>query len=229
MILPSLHKPLLCLKRLFMIIYAQLYLFGVFIMFLNYTADIASLQRECIIHWKKTDVKLQHTHFLKLVEENHAFNYQLWHAEDRARRDDLGFEFVYHAKREIDYCNQQRNNRMEAMDEWLFHQLQPAPASACPVHSETPGMMIDRLSIMALKAYHMAIQVERTDVDEAHKNTCLKKLRTIEEQQRQLQDCLQQFLQAISDKTRTFRVYHQFKMYNDPTLNPELYLSAVPA
>ena len=130
-------------------------------MFLNYTAEIASLQRECIINWKKTDVKLQQNDFLKIVEENHAFNYQLWHAEDRARRDDLGFEFVYHAKREIDHCNQQRNNRMEAMDEWLFHQLQPASHIECPVHSETPGMMIDRLSIMALKAYHMALQIER--------------------------------------------------------------------
>ncbi len=192
-------------------------------MFLNYTAEIASLQRECIINWKKTDVKLQQKDFLKIVEENHAFNYQLWHAEDRARRDDLGFEFVYHAKREIDYCNQQRNNRMEAMDEWLFRQLQPASHVECPVHSETPGMMIDRLSIMALKAYHMALQIERPDVDAIHKKTCLNKLRTIEEQQMQLQDCLHQLLQDSNNKTRTFRVYHQFKMYNDPTLNPELY------
>lgn len=194
-------------------------------MALNYAAEIASLQRECIINWKKTDIKLQQKDFLKLVEENHAFNYQLWHAEDRARRDDLGFEFVYHAKREIDFCNQQRNNRMEAMDEWLFHQLQPAAPFECPVHSETPGMMIDRLSIMALKAYHMAQQVERPDVDETHQKTCLKKLHTIEVQQKQLQDCLDQLLQAVSNKTRTFRVYHQFKMYNDPALNPELYLT----
>lgn len=192
-------------------------------MFLNDAADIVALQQNCIIHWKKTGVELQQIDFLRLVEENHAFNYQLWHAEDRARRDDLGFEFVYQAKREIDHCNQQRNNRMEAMDEWLFHQLQPSSLPTCPVHSETPGMMIDRLSIMALKAYHMAIQVDRPDVDSTHQKTCLSKLRTIEEQQKQLQDCLQLFLHAITDKTRTFRVYHQFKMYNDPTLNPELY------
>lgn len=194
-------------------------------MFLNYTAKITALQRECIINWKKADIKLQQKDLLKLVEENHAFNYQLWHAEDRARRDDLGFEFVYHAKREIDYCNQQRNNRMEAIDQWLFHELKPASPATCPVHSETPGMMIDRLSIMALKAYHMALQIERHDVDATHKKTCLNKLRTIEEQQKQLQDCLHQFLQAISNQTRTFRIYHQFKMYNDPALNPELYLT----
>jgi hypothetical protein len=192
-------------------------------MFQNYASEIATLQRECIINWKKTDITLQQKDFLKIVEENHAFNYQLWHAEDRARRDDLGFEFVYHAKREIDHCNQQRNNRMEAMDEWLFHQLKPASPANCLVHSETPGMMIDRLSIMALKAHHMALQTARPDVDTTHKKTCLDKLHIIEEQQKQLQACLHQLLQETHHQTRTFRVYHQFKMYNDPALNPELY------
>ena len=190
---------------------------------LNHVNDIAVLQRDCIIEWKKDGVTLTRNKFLRLVEENHAFNYQLWHAEDRARRDDLGHEMVYHAKREIDHCNQQRNNRMEAMDEWLFKQLQPAPHTVCPVHSETPGMMVDRLSIMSLKAYHMALQVDRNDVDEVHRQTCLMKLKTIEEQQKQLQHCLDQLLHDVQNKTRTFRVYHQFKMYNDPTLNPELY------
>jgi len=194
-------------------------------MFLNYADEIASLQQESIVDWKKTGIKFQQSDFLKIVEENHAFNYQLWHAEDRARRDDLGFEFVYRAKREIDHCNQQRNNRMEAMDEWLFHELQPVSPSACPVHSETPGMMIDRLSILALKAYHMALQSKRSDVDTTHKQTCLRKLQTIEEQQKQLHHCLHELLRDTSNKTRTFRVYHQFKMYNDPTLNPELYLT----
>ena len=152
-------------------------------MFLNYANEIATLQRESIISWKRSGIILTQEDFFKLVEENHAFNYQLWHAEDRARRDDLGFEFVYKAKREIDHYNQQRNNRMEAMDDWLFQELQPALPSTCPVHSETPGMMIDRLSILALKTYHMALQLERIDVDVNHHQTCLGKLHTIEEQQ----------------------------------------------
>lgn len=189
----------------------------------RYAAEIAIVQRECILNWKKNGLILSQQDFLKLVEESHAFNYQLWHAEDRARRDDLGFEFVYQAKREIDHCNQQRNNRMEAMDEWLVNELRPPLPTACPVHSETPGMMIDRLSILALKAFHMELQVQRQDADAMHRQTCLRKLQTIEEQQQQLQDCLHQLLLAIINKTRTFRVYHQFKMYNDPALNPELY------
>jgi len=185
--------------------------------------EIATLHRQSIIDWKQSDVKLTQSDFLQLVEENHAFNYQLWHTEDLARRDDLGYEAIYHAKRRIDHYNQQRNNRMEAMDEWLFKQLKPATPNLCPVHSETPGMMIDRLSILALKAYHMALQVERVEVDDAHRQACLNKVRIIEEQQKQLQACLQLLLHETQEKTRTFRVYHQFKMYNDPTLNPELY------
>ena len=189
----------------------------------NHVSDIATLQRESIIHWKKEGVHLTHDHFLKLVEENHAFNFQLWHAEDRARRDDLGHEMVYLAKREIDHCNQQRNNRMESIDEWCVNAFQPASHLQCPVHSETPGMMIDRLSIMALKAYHMGLQATRQEVDSAHREACLSKLHVIEEQQRQLLSCLEDLLQDVINKTRTFRVYHQFKMYNDATLNPELY------
>ena len=196
---------------------------------LNVASDIVDLQVACLNRWEKDHIPLNQNHFLKLVEENHAFNFQLWHAEDRARRDDKGFEFVYHAKREIDHCNQQRNNRMEAMDEWLFKTLEPAAPTICTVHSETPGMMIDRLSILALKIYHMALQINRPDVDEAHHNACSAKLSTLQEQRMQLQRCLELFIKEIKEQTRTFRVYHQFKMYNDPTLNPELYQTGAEA
>ena len=187
-------------------------------------AEIATLHEERIIRWKKAEETPPHHHpLLKLVDENHAFNYKLWHAEDRARRDDSGYEFVYRAKRDIDHYNQQRNNRMESMDEWFFNQLQPASHIICPVHSETPGMMIDRLSILALKSYHMAIQTTRPEVDHQHRQSCQVRLDTLKTQQHQLQDCLAALLHDTLNKTRTFRVYHQFKMYNDPALNPELY------
>ncbi|MBA2710807.1 MAG: DUF4254 domain-containing protein [Tatlockia sp.] len=187
--------------------------------------DILNLHQTSIVLWKKSSVILIHENFLRLVEENHAFNYQLWHAEDRARREDKGHEYIYLAKREIDHCNQQRNNHMESMDEWLYQNLQPSSHEKCPVHSETPGMMIDRLSILALKAYHMNLQIERPEVDETHRQKCQHKWHTILAQQNQLVDCLQQLIDEVKTKTRTFRVYHQFKMYNDPTLNPQLYTS----
>ena len=95
---------------------------------------IISLHQASIISWQESKIILCQAGFLSLVEKNHACNYQLWHAEDKARRDDLGYEFVYHAKREIDDCNQQRNNHMEAMDQWLFVALHPAAAHLCPTH-----------------------------------------------------------------------------------------------
>ncbi|TAL62513.1 MAG: DUF4254 domain-containing protein, partial [Legionella sp.] len=168
---------------------------------------ITDLHKNCLIQWKAQGVKLQHQGFYQFVEENHAFNYQLWHAEDRARREDMGFEFVYQAKREIDHCNQQRNNRMESMDEWLYKTLEPAEPTVCPVNSESPGMMIDRLSILSLKAYHMALQVERQDVNEEHRQTCARKLATIQQQLNQLSQCLGDFLRDAQNKVRTFRVY----------------------
>lgn len=184
---------------------------------------ISNLHKNCIVQWKSSGICLQQKDFYRLVEENHAFNFQLWHAEDKARRNDKGYEFVFNAKREIDSHNQQRNNRMEAMDEWLFHYLQPEKSANCPVNSESPGMMIDRLSILSLKSYHMMLQKGREDADESHKIQCTYKLEVIQYQLDQLTLCLQQLLDEIKTKKRTFKIYHQFKMYNDPKLNPELY------
>ena len=184
---------------------------------------ITTLHKERIIYWKSNGLVYEYQGFLQLVEQNHAFNYQLWHAEDKARREDMGFEWVYKAKREIDHFNQQRNNRMEAMDEFLFHALKPESPGQCPVNSESPGMIIDRLSILSLKAYHMALQTTREEVDEPHRAACRAKLEVIHQQREQLSLCLGALINDVLAKTRTFRVYHQFKMYNDPTVNPELY------
>lgn len=184
---------------------------------------LITLHKESLKLWSQAGVQYSQSGIYQLAEENHAFNYQLWHAEDRARRDDMGAKFVYQAKREIDGFNQQRNNRMEAMDEWFFHHLQPAASDTCPVHSETPGMIIDRLSILSLKSYHMAIQTTRQDVNQEHRQQCTQKLAIIDQQREQLASCLEQLLEEVQEKKRTFRVYHQFKMYNDPNLNPQLY------
>ncbi|CAM2734106.1 Uncharacterised protein [Legionella steigerwaltii] len=186
-------------------------------------AEITSLHKNSIIKWKASGIVHQHKEFCRLVEENHAFNYQLWHAEDRARRDDQGYEFVYQAKREIDRFNQLRNNRMEAMDEWLVNQLQPEHFKMCPVNSESPGMIIDRLSILSLKSYHMDLQTKREDATEEHRKNCTHKLMIINQQLEQLAQCFKELLEEVRARKRTFRIYHQFKMYNDPTLNPELY------
>lgn len=185
--------------------------------------EIFLLQQNCIAQWKNEGLTYSQQSFLALVEENHAFNFQLWNAEDRARRDDQGFEYVYRAKREIDGFNQQRNNRMEAMDAWLYEHLKPSNCADCSVHSETPGMIIDRLSILSLKVFHMELQTQRQEVTAEHRQQCLYKLAILREQQQQLQHCLIELFGEVQRGRRRFRVYHQFKMYNDPSLNPQLY------
>lgn len=189
----------------------------------NLIQDIKRIHRDSTVRWQNSAVQIQEKQSLQLIEENHAFNFQLWQAEDRARREDMGHSFVYEAKRAIDYFNQQRNNRMEAIDDYLANTIPLSVAETCPVHSETPGMIIDRLSILSLKSHYMWAQTNRETADEAHRQLCTQKFRILQAQHSQLSECLQYLLQDVILQVRTFRRYHQFKMYNDPSLNPELY------
>jgi hypothetical protein len=156
------------------------------------------------------------------IEGNHRMNFELWHAEDAARRDDLGAEHVRSAKRLIDRCNQARNDAVEAFDAWLLAQLPAAPPAA-PLHSETPGMIIDRLSILALKVYHMRIEAVRVEAGAEQRRACEARCSVLTEQQRDLEECLDRLFTALARGQARFKLYRQFKMYNDPGLNPELY------
>ena len=184
---------------------------------------IAEMQTRWTADWHQVDKDPEGLDPLwSYIHGNHRRNFNLWHEEDCARRDDMGFEYVYRAKRAIDAYNQQRNDFIERIDQWLFENLKPDTAGA-PVNSETPGMIIDRLSIMALKHFHMIEQTERSDVDEAHLEKCRQKVEVLRQQRADLTEILEQFLTEISEGKRAFRVYFQFKMYNDPSLNPQLY------
>ncbi len=183
---------------------------------------IAQLQVDLTATWHQIDPAATDEGFLRLVQENHFYNFQLWHEEDIARRDDLGFERIYQAKRAIDGYNQKRNNFAEEMDKALVAALKPAE-SGCPKNSETPGMMIDRMSILALKEFHMREETRRQDVDGEHRAKCAEKLARILLQRADLTQCLIELIDAVRARTRTFAVYYQFKMYNDPSLNPQLY------
>jgi hypothetical protein len=191
---------------------------------MSFTAgEIADKQAEWTASWHRIDEDPRGLEGVWVfIHGNHRRNYNLWHEEDCARRDDQGFEYVYRAKRAIDAYNQQRNDFIERIDQLLFEQLKPDP-SAAPVNSETPGMIIDRLSILALKVYHMLEQAERSDVSEVHRTKCQEKVQLLRQQRSDLTAILDQFLQEIQTGKRAYRVYFQFKMYNDPDLNPELY------
>jgi hypothetical protein len=188
-------------------------------------AFLADLQSQLTAGWHETEPAANSVGFLRLVEENHQRNFQLWHEEDIARRDDLGSGRVHRAKRAIDRFNQERNNFIEEMDKALVAELQPAE-SGVPKNSETPGMMIDRLSILALKEYHMWEEAERADASAEHRAKCGEKLARIRLQRSDLTQCLAELLAEAAAGTRTFAVYYQFKMYNDPALNPQLYGAA---
>lgn len=187
--------------------------------------EVATLQTDLTARWHETPPSAGDSGFLGLVQQNHLRNFQLWHEEDVARRDDLGFEAVYRAKRNIDRYNQERNNFIEEMDKAIVAELAP-PTSGCPKNSETPGMMIDRLSILALKEYHMREETLRADASEEHRQKCGEKLARIRVQRADLASCVDELLADVAARRRTFSVYFQFKMYNDPALNPQLYRNA---
>ncbi|HJV24688.1 MAG TPA: DUF4254 domain-containing protein [Aromatoleum sp.] len=158
------------------------------------------------------------------VDENHRCNAALWAEEDKARRSDVPDSEIARCKRAIDRTNQRRNDAAEAIDRRLLAALDQRPLKQdARLASETAGAMIDRLSILALKIHHMRIQTLREDADEDHRRRCREKLAVLIEQRRDLAGCLDRLLWEASCGTSRFKIYRQFKMYNDPTLNPELY------
>lgn len=197
-------------------------------------ADIARLQTTLTARWHEVTPAVSpasgtgtDSPFELLVQQNHLRNFLLWHEEDVARRDDLGFEPVYRAKRAIDRFNQERNNFIEQVDQAIVAALQP-PEAGVPGNSETPGMIIDRLSILALKEFHMHEETVRPDATTAHREQCAAKLARLRTQRADLVTALTELFADVIARRRTFRVYFQFKMYNDPALNPQLYRSAKP-
>ena len=173
------------------------------------------------------------------VQANHRFNNLLWAEEDLARRTTVGAAEIAANKRAIDGYNQARNDATERVDELLLIGLNlvdeasarsDSPRSTVPagarLNSETAGAMIDRLSIMALKVHAMRQQTERRDVDEAHRASSGVKLERLQQQRSDLGSCLDALLADAAAGRAYFKVYRQFKMYNDPRFNPALVAEA---
>ncbi len=177
----------------------------------------------------------EHAALLTWVHANHRCNALLWDEEDLARRTRVSDADIAANKRAIDRHNQARNDATERVDEILLAALglvdeasarSDAPVSRAPpgarLNSETAGSMIDRLSIMALKLRAMRAQTERNDVDEAHLAMSRAKLARLLEQRRDLAMCLDTLIADAQAGRAFFKVYRQFKMYNDPQMNPAL-------
>lgn len=152
-------------------------------------------------------------------------NYQLWHEEDKARRTDVDDSMIAAVKRNIDRFNQQRNDLIEKLDEAILAELasRVGEQTGQTINSETPGSIVDRISIMSLKVYHMAEDSRRDDIDDEHRQKSLHRLAVLKLQRFDLYNALVQQTGEYLAGTKLMKLYKQFKMYNDPALNPEVY------
>jgi hypothetical protein len=157
-----------------------------------------------------------------LALAHHRANFDLWHEEDNAREPGASDARIAQVKRNIDAFNQTRNDLVEAIDRALLEAAGPQDPAA-PLHSETPGLILDRLSILALKLYHTAEESRRPSATDAHRRRNLARLALLEEQRSDLAACLDALWNEVLDGKRRFKLYRQMKMYNDPDLNPAIY------
>ncbi len=147
-----------------------------------------------------------------------------WHLEDIIRDPQIDLQKGMEIKRRIDHSNQNRTDTVEHIDDYyinLFKDVEVSPDVT--INTESPAWVIDRLSILCLKIYHMQEQVNRKDAPSDHLKKCQDKLAILLEQQDDLTASFDQLLQDFSDGKKKIKVYRQMKMYNDDSLNPILY------
>jgi hypothetical protein len=193
---------------------------------LQTSAEILAFHDGChaMPGWARESGQRHASGLWRCIELNHRYNCLLWDEEDLARRKQVPDAEIAANKRAIDGHNQKRNDAIERMDEALLEGLDGVQRRAgARQNSETAGSMIDRLSILSLKIHHMRLQTLRSDVDKAHVESCAARLARFLEQRRDLAGCFDRLLAEAARGDAWFKVYRQFKMYNDPALNPAVY------
>lgn len=147
-----------------------------------------------------------------------------WHFEDLIRDPHIDPLEALQLKRRIDQSNQDRTDLVEQIDSYFRQYYSDVKVlDNATINTESPAWAIDRLSILALKIYHMKEQAERTDTSEEHRQKCQAKLNVLLEQQADLSTAIDQLLDDIQAGRKYMKVYRQMKMYNDPSTNPVLY------
>lgn len=191
--------------------------------------SIVALQTETVARWHREPIDNPYDGFESTVCKQHQFNYQLWHQEDIARSRDVNDATIAEVKRAIDGFNQNRNDWIEKVDDAITEMIESSEvivAAKARLNTETPGSVFDRLSILALRIYHLEEQLERDDVDEAHVESVTNKIAICRLQQDELSRSLQELIDDVFAGRKRHRTYRQLKMYNDPSLNPYLYKKA---
>lgn len=147
-----------------------------------------------------------------------------WHFEDIIRDPNIDPAEALVLKRRIDKSNQDRTDLVEQIDSYFRQKYADVKVKDdATINTESPAWAVDRLSILALKIYHMNEQVERNDASDEHKEKCKTKLNVLLEQQVDLGTAINQLLDDIQNGKKYMKVYKQMKMYNDPSTNPILY------
>lgn len=163
--------------------------------------------------------------FADVVRVQHLANFELWHLEDEARSPYALDREIAQVKKRIDRVNQRRNDLMERCDALLLETLRShgLPSPMAPLHSETPGLMLDRLSILALKIFHTLEEMQRENASPGHVRRNKERMDLLAEQRSDLAECLNRLWEQVIHGQRRFKLYRQLKMYNDPSLNPAVY------
>lgn len=187
---------------------------------------ITLLHDQCTIAWHDESTAVPSvTGLERAVTEQHRANFELWHAEDAARTPQASDHDIAQTKRFIDDANQRRNDLTEQCDVLLLEFLnrQNLPARGAELHSESPGLILDRLSILSLKIFHTGEEIRRPGGPPGHAARNEERLRILAEQRDDLAAALDRLWQQVLNGERSFKLYRQLKMYNDPALNPAVY------
>jgi len=191
------------------------------------SSQIITLHDRCTVAWHHDvpAVPASLIGFERTVAEQHLANFELWHAEDDARTPEASDHHLASIKRFIDHANQRRNDLSEQCDVFLLNFLsqRDLPAPSAELHSESPGLILDRLSILSLKLFHTREEVDRADAPAGHRERNLQRLHILAEQRDDLAGALDRLWQQVLNRQRGFKLYRQLKMYNDPALNPAVY------
>jgi hypothetical protein len=187
---------------------------------------VLKIHQDTVVRWHDEDIDQPYDSIYGLACEQHSYNFRLWHQEDIARNPDASDQEIAMVKRSIDKLNQQRNDWIERIDQWIVEDLSQQGISAvtdAPRNTETPGSAIDRLSILALRLYHLDEQTTRVDATPDLVASVNRKSAVGLAQQRDLSTSLAELLADIYTGRKRHGTYQQMKMYNDPKLNPQIY------
>ncbi len=186
---------------------------------------ILGLHAETVTRWHAQPLDNCYQGFYEIVCRQHQFNFLLWHEEDIARSREASDAQIAQVKRAIDRYNQARNDQIEKLDDAIAAELSRHGVSPTPcarLNSETPGSAIDRLSILALRIYHLEEQLERPEATLQHLQAVAGKLQVCLAQRADLARALELLVNDLSSGQARHRIFRQMKMYNDPALNPYL-------